>query len=72
MTQSMHILNFFASSSGFPSCTRSDIIFSELKFHQEQLVELFVQVSSEISFIRIESSVRPKRMTPSTVPSTFL
>ena len=40
--QSMHILNFFASNSGSPSCTHSEIIFSELNFHQEQLVKLFV------------------------------
>ena len=41
-TQSMQILNFFALSSGSPGRTQSCIIFSELTFHQEQLVELFV------------------------------
>ena len=41
-TQSMHILNFLALSSGSPGRTQSNIIFSELNFHQEQLVELFV------------------------------
>ena len=40
--QSMHILNFFALSSGSPCHTQSSIIFSGLNFHQEQLVELFV------------------------------
>ena len=39
---STHILNFFALSSGSPGRTQSNIIFSELNFHQEQLVELFV------------------------------
>ena len=41
-TQSMHILNFFARSSGSRCRTQSNIIFSELNFLQEQLVELFV------------------------------
>ena len=41
-TQSTHILNFFAPSSGSLCCTHSDVIFSELNFCQEQLVQLFV------------------------------
>ena len=36
------ILNFFALSSGSPGRTQSNIIFSQLIFHQERLVELFV------------------------------
>ena len=43
VTRMMRILNFFASHFGSPCCTQSRIIFSELNFHQEQLVELFVQ-----------------------------
>ena len=41
-TQSTHILNFFALNSESPGRTQSNFNFSELNFHQEQLVELFV------------------------------
>ena len=41
-TQLIHILNFFAPNYGSPYRTQSGIIFSELNFHQEQLVEPFV------------------------------
>ena len=41
-TRSMHILNFFASDFGSPSRTQSREIFSDLNFHQENFVELFV------------------------------
>ena len=37
----MSVLNFFASSSGSPWCTHSEI-FSELNFPKKKLVELFV------------------------------
>ena len=43
VTQMMRILNFFALNLGSPCCTQSSIIFSELNFHLEKLVELFVQ-----------------------------
>ena len=39
----MHILNFFVPNSGSSGRTHSDLIFSELNFHQQQLVELFVR-----------------------------
>ena len=42
VTRMMRILSFFAPNFGSPCCTQSSIIFSELNFHQEQLVELFV------------------------------
>ena len=38
----MHILNFFDPNFGSSCCTDPNIIFSELSFYQEQLVELFV------------------------------
>ena len=41
-TQLMHILNFFAPNFGSPCLTQSMIIFSELNFNTEPLVELFV------------------------------
>ena len=73
MTRTMRVLNFFASNSGSPSCTHSEIIFSELNFHQEWLVELFVQdVLGDLVPVRKEFSVTLKRVTPNTVPSTFL
>ena len=43
VTQIVHILNSFVLNSGSPCCTQSNIIFSELNFHHEKLVELFVQ-----------------------------
>ena len=73
VTQIMRILNFFALHSGSPWCSQSSIIFSELNFYQEKPVELFVQgVLGDLSFIRIEFSVSLKRITPITVPLTFL
>ena len=42
VTRIMRVLNFFASNSGSPCCAQSDM-FSDLNFHQEQLVELFVE-----------------------------
>ena len=48
-TQSTHILNFFALSSESTGRTQSKKIFSQLNFHQEQLVELFVPGSSRTS-----------------------
>ena len=42
MTQIVHFLNFFFLNSVFPCCTQSNRTFSELNFHQELLVELFV------------------------------
>ena len=36
--QSTHVLNFFALSTESPGRTQSSITFSELNFHQEQLV----------------------------------
>ena len=50
----------------------SQIKFSLSWIFTTKLVELFVPVFSEISFIRIELSVSLKRMTPNTVPSTLL
>ena len=41
-TQLMHILIFFALSSEPPGRIESNIIFSELNYHQEELVQLFV------------------------------
>ena len=89
VTWIIRILNFFASNSGSPSYTQSGIIFSDLNFHQEQLVVLFVEdvlgdlihqkrifcESSEQYFLwlfRVRFSVSLKRMTPNTVPLTFL
>ena len=42
-TRIMRILNFFVPNSGSPFCTQSDINCSDLNFHHEQLVELFVE-----------------------------
>ena len=41
-TRLINVLNFFAPNSGSPCRTQSGIIFSELIFHQEQLVGPFV------------------------------
>ena len=43
VTQLMRILNLSVSYAGSPCCNPSSIIFVELNFHQELLVELFVQ-----------------------------
>ena len=43
VTRIMRILNFFAPKFGSPCCTQSRKNFSELNFHQENPVELFVQ-----------------------------
>ena len=43
MARIMRILNFFAPNFGCPCCTQWRKIFSELNFHQENPVELFVQ-----------------------------
>ena len=43
VTRIMCILKFFTPNFGSPCCTQSSIFFSEINFHQEKTVELFVQ-----------------------------
>ena len=71
VTRIMRVLNFFVPNSGSPCCTESGIIFSDPNFHQEQLVELFVEDFLG-DVIHQEFSESLQRMTPNTVPSIFL
>ena len=69
-TQSMRVLNFFASNSGSPCCTQA---LSSLFwfFSNNSLLSSSLKIFSKISSIRIEFSESLKRMTPNSVPSTF-
>ena len=57
VTRKLRILNFFVPNSGSPCCTQSSIIFTELNFHQEHPVELFVQGVSRRSRSSEEKSL---------------
>ena len=71
-TQSMHVLNFFAPSSESPGRTQSNVIFSELNFHQERLGELFVPGLLGDLVYQIIILCESEENDSLTVPSTFL